>query len=95
MINERPHESSGLYDDETWLPVAVDARVKTNGDVLPLCFEWEGRRLKIEKVLDKHPARNRKTLRSGIRYLVFLEGRHYSLFLDRGCWYLELKGIND
>ncbi len=91
MINEQPEEASGLYDGEEWLAIAVEARVKTNGDILPLSFEWEGRSLIIEKILDMHPARNRKLLRSGTRYLVSIEGGHFTLFLDRACWYLELK----
>lgn len=94
MINERPEEVSGLYDGEEWLAIAVEARVKTDGEILPLSFMWEGRRLIIEKILDKQPARNRKLLRSGLRYLVCIEGRPYSLFVDRGYWYLDLKNLN-
>ena len=90
MINRRPEEETGLYDEERFFAVAVYARIKEDGEVLPLTVEWEGRALLVEQILDKQAARMRKDLRSGTRFLIRVEGRVCSLFLDRDCWYLDL-----
>lgn len=92
MINKRPHEAENLFDDEErWVAVSVDARVQTNGKLIPLCFELDGRSYPIEKIIEERPARSRKNQLSGTRFIVLVQGQRYLLYHDRACWFLELN----
>lgn len=92
MINERPQEAEGVYDDsERWLPISVDARVQTDGRIVPLRFEVDGHHYPIERILDERIAKSRKEALTGTRYLVRVQGRLYLLYHDRSSWFLELK----
>lgn len=92
MINKRPQEAEGIYDDsERWLPISVDARVQTDGRIIPLQFEVDGRHYLIERILDERIAKSRKEALTGTRYLVRVQAKVYLLYHDRSSWFLELK----
>lgn len=95
MINKRPHEAEGLFDDdERWAAVSVDARIQTDGTITPLQFELDGLTYKIDRILDRRVAKSRKELLSGTRYLVLVQERRYLLYHDRGFWYLEWMKVS-
>ena len=92
MINKRPHEADGLFDDnESWLSVSVEARVLTDGQIIPLNLDLDAQSYKIERILDCRSAKTRKSLRAGTRYLVLVEQKQLVLYLDRQQWYLALE----
>ena len=71
--------------------VTVLARMLSTGNIVPVEIVWEdGRRFKIDKVLDKQKCAGLKGGGKGLRYTVrILEEERY-LFLDEYVWFVEI-----
>ena len=73
----------------------VEVRYK-DGRLLPLALVWEnGKRYKIDKVLDVRPAASFKAGGAGMRYKIRVRDRETFLFLEEdktgAKWFLERK----
>ena len=70
--------------------VDVTAKFVTTGDIIPLSIQWEdGRRFKIDRVLDIRPAASLKAGGAGIRYKCRIRGKETYLFLEENKWFVE------
>lgn len=71
--------------------VTVLARMVLNGNIIPLEIVWEdGRRFKIDKVIDKTRRASTKGGGMGIRYTVKIGEYERYLFLDEYVWFIEI-----
>ena len=72
--------------------VDVVAKFK-DGNILPLDFTWEdGRRYKIDRVLDIKPAASMKAGGYGLRYSVMILGSQKYIWFEDGIkWFMEGK----
>ena len=91
VIDYKPYMDS---DCKVYVDV-IENRHK-DGRIVPLYFVWEdGKRYKIDKVLNIRPAASLKAGGAGIRYTVRVGGRETYLFLEEGKtgakWFMERK----
>ena len=78
--------------DELKAYVGVNARFEPDGRLLPLSIIWEdGRRYKIDRILDVRHAASLKAGGTGMRYTVRIGRFHTHLFLEDGRWFVERK----
>ena len=72
--------------------VDVTARFDEEGNVMPLCINWEdGQSFPIDRVLDIRPAASLKAGGAGIRYICRIQGHVRLLFLEEMKWFIESK----
>jgi hypothetical protein len=76
--------------------VDVNENRHKDGRIVPLSFIWEnGKRYKIDKVLDVRPAASLKAGGTGLRYTVRVRDRETYLFLEEdkigAKWFMERK----
>lgn len=72
--------------------VKVVVEYDADGKVLPLSVEWEdGRRFKVDRLLDVRCAAATKAGGQGMRYTVRVMGRETYLFEDEGRWFVEAR----
>lgn len=70
--------------------VTVIASYDEAGKVTPLVIVWEdGRRFRIDRVLDARPAASRRVGGQGMCYRVMIEGREKTLFFEGPAWFVE------
>ena len=91
IIDYKPYMES---DNKVYVDVNED-RLK-DGRLIPLSFVWEdGKRYKIDKVIDIRHAASLKAGGAGLRYTVSVLNRETRLFLedDRAGakWFMERK----
>lgn len=73
----------------TFLPVI--AQFSSEGQIRPLLFTWkDGKRYRIDEILDIRPAASLKSGGSGIRYTCRVSRQILYLFLDDNQWFYEL-----
>ena len=72
--------------------VRVVAEFDETGSVRPLSIVWEdGRKFKVDKVLDVRRAVATKAGGQGMRYTCRIMGKETYLFNDDGRWFVEAK----
>lgn len=74
--------------------VTVVAETTADGLVTPLQIVWsDGRRFRIDRVLDRRQAHSLKTGGVGMRYIVRVGGTETHLWhdTDQGRWFVEAK----
>lgn len=72
--------------------VRVIVEYDEEGGVHPLEIYWEdGRKFRVERVLDVRRAAATKAGGQGTRYTCRILGRETYLFEDRGRWFVEAK----
>lgn len=72
--------------------VRVIVEYDEEGGVHPLEIRWEdGRKFRVERVLDVRRAAATKAGGQGIRYTCRILGQETYLFEDRGRWFVEAK----
>lgn len=69
--------------------VEVMAIMHKDGRLKPIEFLFEGRKIKIDRVLDVLPMAATKAGGSGSRYTCLAGGRQFHLYFDTVRWYLE------
>ena len=87
--------TEGSQMDNTASPIAyvgVNARFEPDGRLFPLYITWEdGKRYKIDRLLDVRRAACLKGGGTGIRYTVRIGRFVTHLFFDEGRWFVERK----
>lgn len=86
-MDERIYEHPGKCYLHVW------ASFDEAGQVKPLAFEWEGRRVAVDRVLDVRPGASRKAGGSGMRYLCRVRSHRISLYLEEQRWFVEREEI--
>lgn len=72
--------------------VDVVALHREDGSVRPLSIVWEdGRRFKVDRILDTRRAASLKVGGTGVRYLVRIRDRDTFLFYENPRWFVEEK----
>lgn len=72
--------------------VAVTARHDEEGNIVPVCIEWEdGRKFEIDRILDRRRASSLKVGGTGVRFLVRILGRETLLYYENPRWFVEEK----
>ena len=72
--------------------VDVVALHREDGSVRPLSIVWEdGRRFKVERILDTRRAASLKVGGTGVRYLVRIQNKDTFLFFEDPRWFVEEK----
>lgn len=72
--------------------VDVVAVFSKEGELKPVSFTWEdGRRYRIDRILNKRRAASLKVGGHGICYDCRVMGKVVRLFLDDGKWFMEAK----
>lgn len=72
--------------------VSVRAYFNTEGIIMPDLILWEdGRRFKIDRILEKRPAASLKSGGTGIRYTCLICNREAYLYLDGSKWWVEKR----
>ncbi len=72
--------------------VRVVAEFSEEGRITPLTVEWEdGRKFRVDKLLDVRLAPATKAGGQGMRYTVRIGGRETYLFEDEGRWFVEAR----
>ena len=70
--------------------VKVLAEFDLQGQLAPRILYWEdGRKFKIDRILDVRRAASLKVGGSGMRYTCRIQGKPVYLFLDGSQWYME------
>ena len=70
--------------------VDVVAKHDSFGEVMPLVILWEdGRRFRIDRVLDRQQAASRKVGGNGMRYLIRIGEQETFLFYEGPRWFVE------
>lgn len=59
------------------------------GKITPILFEFEDRKIKIDRVNGVSPMTSTKQGGPGYRYTCFAGGRQFYLYFDSVRWYLE------
>lgn len=77
------------YTHEGKCYLQVWASFDEAGQVKPLGFEWGGRKIAIDRVLDVRPGASRKAGGIGMRYLCRVHGQELALYLDEQRWFVE------
>ena len=90
-IDYRPY-----MDSDHKVYVDVNENRHKDGRLVPLSFVWEnGRRYKIDKILDVRPAASLKAGGAGLRYTIRVRDRETYLFLEEdrtsAKWFMERK----
>lgn len=74
--------------------VEVTARFHPNGSIQPLDIRWQdGRRFEVDRVLEVRRAAALKAGGCGLRFLCRILGRERYLFLEKGRWFVEGRGV--
>ncbi len=83
-------------ENNTKVYVSVIAKFDKEGNRLPIVIYWEdGRKYKVDKVLEIKNAASLKAGGAGIRYLCEIAGKRSYIFLENERkWFVERKGIN-
>ena len=72
--------------------VEVVSDTSPEGVVTPLVIVWDtGTRYRVDEVLDRRPARSRRTGREGMRYTVKVRGSVTYLWYEGPRWFVEAK----
>ena len=72
--------------------VCVKAYFNKEGVIIPELVIWEdGRRFKIDRIIEKRPAASLKGGGSGIRYTCRIGGSQAYLYLDGSKWFVDKK----
>jgi len=72
--------------------VGVNARFEPDGRLFPLSITWEdGKRYKIDRILDVRRAASLKAGGTGMRYTVRIGRFATYLFIEDGRWFVERK----
>lgn len=74
--------------------VDVLSHTSSDGLVTPLRIDWDdGRRFKVDDVIERRPARSLKDGGEGMRFTVRIGNTRTYLFYDgsRGAWFVEEK----
>ena len=76
--------------EKKYVPVIV--RFDENGKLRPLIIEFEdGRKFKIDKILDVCRAACQSVGGVGDRYTCQIQGKESYLWLEKGRWFVALK----
>ena len=76
--------------EKKYVPVIV--RFDENGKLRPLIIEFEdGRKFKIDKILDVCRAACQSVGGVGDRYTCRIQGKESYLWLEKGRWFVALK----
>lgn len=88
---------TGPFDAKVYVRVSVVFRM--DGSMLPRAFLWEdGKKYRIDRVLDVRPAFAERAGGQGDRYTVMIDGRESYLFFEHstdpddpniGRWFME------
>jgi len=63
-----------------------------DGSIRPMIITWEdGRKYKIDKIIDVRRAASLKAGGIGIRYTCIIQGHQTYLFLEKTRWWVERK----
>lgn len=72
--------------------VDVIAIFHADGSIRPLIITWkDGRKYKIDKIIDVRRAASLKAGGVGIRYACIIQGHQTYLFLEKTRWWVERK----
>jgi len=78
------------YNNKDKIYVRVTAVFHEDGRLLPVSFvTGEGRRIRVDRVLDIRPAASLKAGGMGIRYRCVACGRMIHLFYEEDRWFVE------
>ena len=70
--------------------ISVTARFDADGNVLPLCINWDdGRQFPIDRVTDVRYAASLKAGGVGIRYTCRIQSHEKYIFLEENRWFIE------
>lgn len=70
--------------------ISVTARFDQDGNVLPLCINWDdGRRFEIDRVTDIRYAASLKAGGAGIRFTCRIRSHEKYIFLEENRWFIE------
>lgn len=70
--------------------ISVTARFDPDGNILPLCINWDdGRVFEIDRVLDIRYAASLKAGGAGIRYKCRIKSAEKMLFLEENRWFIN------
>ena len=73
--------------DKNFLNVTVD--FLRDGKLMPIQFDFEGRKIKIDRVTNVIPTASTKQGGPGYRYTCLAAGRQFHLYFDSVRWYIE------
>ena len=72
--------------------VGVNARFEADGRLFPMSITWEdGKRYRIDRILDVRRAASLKAGGSGMRYTVRIGRFDTHLYMEDGRWFVERK----
>ena len=72
--------------------VEVVARFEEDGEIMPLAVIWEdGRRFRVDEVLDRRQATSLKVGGNGIRFCIRIGTTETYLYYEGPRWYVEAK----
>lgn len=87
LYNEKRAAEIITPDDVEYLDVTI--LNKKDGAIIPLYFVFEGREIKIDKVLGKVAGTSLKSKLSGMRYRCKAMGKDFNLYYDGVGWYIS------
>lgn len=71
--------------------VTVIAKMKENGNVIPLSIFWEdGRIFEVDKILDIRKKASTKGGGKGLRYTIRIKNQERYIWLDEYFWFIEV-----
>lgn len=80
------------YDGYERHYVAVTAKMKKDGKIIPVSFLWnDGAEYKIDKIVDIRQGRSLKYKTSGFRYLCLIDKKEFYLYYTGEKWYVEAR----
>ncbi len=91
----RQREDASLEENPLKAYVTVYARFTPEGDMEPLCLEWEdGRRFSIDRITDRRRAASRKAGGCGIRYVCMIKNKRVELFYEENYRWFVTAGTS-
>lgn len=79
--------------EKRFVPVVV--RIDETGKMRPQIIEFEGRKYRIERILDAGPAACRTVGGVGIKYTCVVLGKITELWEEKGQWFVVAKRLCD
>jgi hypothetical protein len=85
------NKESAIYDQllENKEFLEVTAMMRTNGNIIPISFQWEDREIKIDKVLNCQLGSSLKEGIAGRRYLCQVRNKRFYLYFTGRQWYMD------
>lgn len=74
--------------------VEVVTNTSADGEVTPLEIVWDdGRRFRIDRIVDRRLARSLKTGGTGVRFTVVIGGTTTHLWHERPRWFVQARNV--